>query len=226
MNDQLDPRTLPYVALSELRYLPSCAGIYFAIEHSGEVAYIGQSFNICRRWRSHPVAADLCEVSDLSAARRIRVAWLTVENPLHMDELERAFIRRFRPRLNDTYNRDPKQKPSSVKLGPSKPRNYATKRAYMDKFKVLTPRALSQRALVLAEQLMNPRRVSKPTDEEHCRATVGYIWLDDQGVIRRARTMHLEPILREHGYIERARRILLGEYTLVEQLPAAKRGAK
>src|SRR5262245_46510521 len=39
----INPLALPYVMMSELRYLPTYAGIYFAIEEGGEVAYIGQS---------------------------------------------------------------------------------------------------------------------------------------------------------------------------------------
>lgn len=43
---QVDPLALPYVMMSELRFLPACSGVYFAIEESGQVAYIGQSINI------------------------------------------------------------------------------------------------------------------------------------------------------------------------------------
>lgn len=105
---QIDLLTLPYVMLSELRYLPTCGGIYFAIEEGGEVAYIGRSLNIRLRWRAHPVAADLCEASDLATARHVRLAWLAVEEAQQLDQLEREFIRQFRPRLNQIHNGEPK----------------------------------------------------------------------------------------------------------------------
>jgi hypothetical protein len=114
---EIDPLALPYVALSETRYLPTCAGIYFAIEEGGAVGYIGQSLNIRLRWRSHPIAADLCAPADLAMARRIRLAWLAVEDPQQLDQLQRAFIRRFRPRLNQTHNGEPKpvEKPKTYR---------------------------------------------------------------------------------------------------------------
>jgi len=102
---QIDPLTLPYVMMSELRYLPTCAGIYFAIEEAGQVAYIGQSTNIYNRWRGHHVQGDLCDLTSLEAARRVRLAWLEVADEGERLTMERALIRRFRPHLNDTYNR-------------------------------------------------------------------------------------------------------------------------
>jgi hypothetical protein len=218
---QIDPLTLPYAALSESRYLPTCAGIYFAIKEGGEVAYIGQSLNIRHRWRSHPVAAVLREPSDLEAARRIRVAWLAVEDIGQINQLERALIRQFRPRLNDTYNSEPKQQRPRVEIR-VKSRSGLTRRAYMDRLKALTPRALEGRALVLAERLINARRVTKPAEGKSDRIVIGYVWRDEQGAIHRIRGKRLEPnYLRDHGYIEKARQILLRDYKLVEELPPA-----
>lgn len=104
----INPLTLPYVALSELRYLPTSAGIYFVIEEGGEVTYIGQSLNIRRRWHSHHVQDNLCDPSDLDAARRVRLAWLEVTDVAALADLERQMIQRFLPRLNDTYTRQPR----------------------------------------------------------------------------------------------------------------------
>lgn len=114
--EEIDPLALPYVAMSELRYLPECAGIYFAIEENNIVAYIGQSVNIYNRWRGHHVQGSLCDLSDLESARRVRLAWMAVSSVDQLDSLERALIRRFRPRLNDSHNRNRIAAPSSAKL--------------------------------------------------------------------------------------------------------------
>jgi GIY-YIG catalytic domain-containing protein len=97
---QIDLLALPYVMLSELAHLPECEGIYFAIEESGELLYVGQSTNIRARWRSHHVKNSLCDPSDLAGARRIRLAWLAVDDAQDLLELEDRFILQFKPRLN------------------------------------------------------------------------------------------------------------------------------
>jgi excisionase family DNA binding protein len=106
--EEIDPLTLPYVAMSEIPYLPKRAGIYFIIEEGGVVVYIGQSLNIRLRWAGHHIADELCPPMDLEAARRIHIAWLIVEDNSQLNDLERAFIWRLRPRLNQKYNGDPK----------------------------------------------------------------------------------------------------------------------
>jgi hypothetical protein len=37
-SSEIDPFTLPYVMMSESKFLPTCSGVYFAIEESGQVA--------------------------------------------------------------------------------------------------------------------------------------------------------------------------------------------
>lgn len=98
--DAIDPLALPYVMMSELRYLPTCAGVYFAIEAGDQVAYVGQSVNIRNRWRRHHREGDLCDLSDLEAARGVKIAWLEVSDLAKLSEIEREMIQRFRPRLN------------------------------------------------------------------------------------------------------------------------------
>jgi len=102
--EEIDPASLPYVAMSELRYLPESNGVYFVIEEGGQVVYIGQSVNIRQRWRNHHVQPDLCDLADLEAARRIRVAWFLTPNADETGEIETLLIRRFRPRLNSSLN--------------------------------------------------------------------------------------------------------------------------
>jgi GIY-YIG catalytic domain len=102
---EIDPCALPYVVMSELNYLPTCSGIYFAIEESGQVAYIGQSVNIRRRWQNHHVQGRLCDLGDLHSARRVKIAWLEIDDTQKLEPLELALIRRFKPRLNKRYAR-------------------------------------------------------------------------------------------------------------------------
>lgn len=101
---EIDPLSLPYVMMSELSYLPDVSGIYFASDEAGEVLYIGQSKNIRHRWRQHHIQNDLCDLTSVESARTIRLAWLVVDDLERRLELERTFIRLFRPRYNSTYN--------------------------------------------------------------------------------------------------------------------------
>lgn len=101
--EQIDPLTLPYVMMSELDYLPTCSGVYFAIEEVEQVAYVGQSCNIRQRWRAHHVEGDLCDLSDLHSARRVKIAWFETAGGEDISTLERLLILRFRPRLNKTH---------------------------------------------------------------------------------------------------------------------------
>jgi hypothetical protein len=101
----IDPFSLPYVMMSELRYLPTCSGVYFVVEEGNQIAYIGQSANIRKRWRAHPVENDLCGLSNLHAARRVRIAWAEITDVDRLSTLERELICQYKPRLNDTFNR-------------------------------------------------------------------------------------------------------------------------
>lgn len=113
-SEEVDPFTLPYVMMSELHYLPTCAGIYFAIEETNVIAYIGQSLNIRTRWRAHHVQGDLCDLGRLDSARRVRIAWLEIADTARLLPMERALIIRFAPRLNSAYAPKPPRKTFSV----------------------------------------------------------------------------------------------------------------
>ena len=108
-SQEVNLHLLPFVTLAELRYLPTCAGIYFVTQEGGEVVYIGQSKSIRQRWQSHHLITELCESSDLAIARTIRVAWLAVDNTELLTQLESVFIRFYRPRLNRVHNRTSKK---------------------------------------------------------------------------------------------------------------------
>lgn len=151
---EIDPCALPYVVMSELSYLPACSGIYFTIEESGRVVYIGQSVNIRRRWRAHHVQDALSNLSDLSSARRVRIAWLEVNNIQELNLLELTLIRRFKPCLNKRYTQT-----ATTTLQPYKPDNRRQNR----KSSILLPFPpeleeavkLSNEAIALTHALIN-----------------------------------------------------------------------
>jgi hypothetical protein len=220
----IDPLSLPYVMMSEMHYLPTCAGLYFAIEDSQHIAYIGQSRNVCQRWQGHHVKSKLCDLSSLESARRVKIAWLEISDVESLQGLERAMIRQFRPRLNTRLNGN--QKP----VTPRAPRKYSetelkrraeARKRYMDVMKVITPRALKRRALDLAIRMAQAEidgRGKRP-----CRV----LWQDREGHPQErtfpgwpeARTFKYEELPVTSGYLEEARRIMLAEYTLVNELP-------
>jgi hypothetical protein len=110
---EIDPFNLPYLTHSERKKLPTCPGVYFAIDASGQVAYIGQSTNLRKRWRTHSLRNEFCESGDLESQPKIKIAWLEIEREL-LDEIETGLIRRFRPRLNT--NHVPVEKPVRASL--------------------------------------------------------------------------------------------------------------
>jgi hypothetical protein len=115
-----------------MNYLPTCTGIYFALEESGQVGYIGQNINIRQRWRAHDVQGDLCDLGDLQSARSVRIAWLEVTNTADLARLERATIRRFTPRLNKV------QFAEQVRLKKPVPEPLIQKPGYIDPDELLT----------------------------------------------------------------------------------------
>lgn len=98
MNTLVSLAKLPYIHTLNLKTLPHCTAIYFAIRSSGEILYIGKARDLYKRWQSHHRAAQLI-------AADIWLHWIVVA-PATTDQglayLERWCIRRFAPRLNDT----------------------------------------------------------------------------------------------------------------------------
>jgi GIY-YIG catalytic domain len=185
----IDPFSLPYVMMSDIHYLPTFSCLYFVIEDKQHIVYIGQSCNVRRRWRVHHIKSDLCDLNNLESARRVRIAWLEASDIDSLPQLERAMIRRFRPRLNAVLNGDEKPATTTplrmfISKGEQRRRQEARQR-YMERMKVLTPRAFKSRALALAVRMK---------------------WAVADG--------H-----EASSYLEEARRIILAQYTLVDKLP-------
>ena len=90
----LDLKSLPWLPLTEKSAFPKQAAIYFAIDSLGCVQYIGRSVNVRARWGSHH------RYSQLDAIGGVKVAYLFVDMPELLPQIETALIAYFQPVLN------------------------------------------------------------------------------------------------------------------------------
>lgn len=67
---QIDPLSLPFVALEDRGTLPEVSGIYFATLQTGEVLYVGKSVCIRQRWLSHHKIDELRPFDTLPLSKR------------------------------------------------------------------------------------------------------------------------------------------------------------
>jgi len=86
--------SLPSVALEDRSRLPQLSGIYFAIDSQSMVQYIGRSSDIRLRWSDH----HRCD--DLKTIGGIKIAYLAVDLPRLLPDIELALITWFDPPLN------------------------------------------------------------------------------------------------------------------------------
>lgn len=89
--ESIDPNSLPYLPFESKNKLPKIMAIYFVLDGE-DVIYVGRSVNLKERWLNHSLAPAL-------ELQNIRIAWLAIENPLHLG-FEFYFIERFNPKLN------------------------------------------------------------------------------------------------------------------------------
>lgn len=111
--------TLPWLPLEEKTAFPKRPAIYFAIDSLGNVQYIGRAKNVKARWGSHH------KYNELAAIANIKVAYLFVDLPQLLPQIETALIEYFDPPLNtiklvqvDNYlmPRKPKPKREEIKV--------------------------------------------------------------------------------------------------------------
>jgi hypothetical protein len=98
---EIDPLTLPRVALDDKITLPSSPGIYFVID-GARLLYVGKSKDLKGRWRGHHRHKQIDAIADYPEIAFLEVAG---ESLLWV---ERDLINRFRPLLNDTRMDAPK----------------------------------------------------------------------------------------------------------------------
>ncbi|NMG20700.1 GIY-YIG nuclease family protein [Brasilonema bromeliae] len=90
----IDLTSLPWLPLEEKAAFPKRPAIYFAIDSFGTVQYIGKSVNVRHRWGSHHRYEKLKNIGN------IRIAYLFVDLPELLPEIEQALIKHFHPQLN------------------------------------------------------------------------------------------------------------------------------
>lgn len=95
--EAINPLTLPSLKLQERRSLPECAAVYFVLNSSDDILYIGGTVNLAQRWLAHHRWYQLVEMGD-----GIRLAWLECSEPALLLEIEAALINHFQPTLNRT----------------------------------------------------------------------------------------------------------------------------
>ena len=100
---------LPFVPLDQRIELPEKPCIYFVLTPEEEILYIGRSRNLRLRWLSHHRLPDLKKIEG------VRVAYLHIDQPSLLPQIEQAMIEWFNPRLNKTSVATAKQKRLSLK---------------------------------------------------------------------------------------------------------------
>lgn len=96
---KIDFSVLPWLPLEEKAAFPRQPAIYFAIDASGIVQYIGRSTNPKVRWQQHHKFEDLQKVGF------IKIAYLFIDLPDILPVIEAALISWFKPPLNTVGRR-------------------------------------------------------------------------------------------------------------------------
>ncbi|HIK32472.1 MAG TPA: GIY-YIG nuclease family protein [Oscillatoriales cyanobacterium M59_W2019_021] len=108
----LDPFQLPFFALSQVKALPNCTAIYFAIDSHDRILYIGQATNLATRWKNHHRRYQL---EDIDRKTPVRIAWVPW-NQEGLTEAETLLIKSFQPLLNGTEVKSPEIIPAEIVL--------------------------------------------------------------------------------------------------------------
>jgi hypothetical protein len=89
--EQLDVRTLPFVALEARGTLPKSAAVYFVVSHAHDILYIGRTKNLHMRWTSHH------RMEDFTGRDALRIAWLSLPDPSLANDIEMMCLIKFQP---------------------------------------------------------------------------------------------------------------------------------
>jgi hypothetical protein len=90
----IDVTNLPFVAFADRNQIPHASAVYFVLDETDSVIYVGRSVDIRNRWRGHHLLAELRHLEG------IRIAWYQPERGGLLAEIEAVCIDRFSPRLN------------------------------------------------------------------------------------------------------------------------------
>jgi hypothetical protein len=96
-NTSVNLQSLPFCFLTEKHLLPKTSGVYFVIDETGKVYYIGKAVNFRSRWTSHHRVDDLEKLE-----KQFKIAYLTIIELNSLLQVEKAMINKFAPLLNHT----------------------------------------------------------------------------------------------------------------------------
>ena len=114
MYPDLDFTTLPTLSLQERDRLPTCPAIYFALDSSDRVLYVGKATNLQSRWRDHHRFDQLNRTHKRTA---VRLAWFDCSSWIaQLSAMETFYIDRYKPLLNGTQVPAKKIIPAEIAL--------------------------------------------------------------------------------------------------------------
>jgi excinuclease UvrABC nuclease subunit len=90
----LDVMSLPWVSFAHRAALPLKAGIYFVLNATDTIVYIGRTQSLAGRWIQHH------RFHDCVAMAAARIAWLSISDLSLLPRIEQALIEVFHPVLN------------------------------------------------------------------------------------------------------------------------------
>jgi predicted GIY-YIG superfamily endonuclease len=96
-NTSVNLQSLPFCFLKEKHLLPKNSGIYFVIDETNKVYYIGKAVNFRARWTSHHRVDELEKLE-----KQFKIAYLTIIELDSLLQVEKAMINKFAPLLNHT----------------------------------------------------------------------------------------------------------------------------
>lgn len=109
----IDVLTLPCLPLGERKALPLCPALYFVLNVENAIVYIGRTKSLQQRWIAHH--------KGFRESEGLRIAWLSVDDPVLLSSIETACIAYFDPPLNgDQKRHEPRPEYVSVSLRLSK----------------------------------------------------------------------------------------------------------
>lgn len=143
----IDVKQLPSVSLKNKKKLPKISGIYFVIDSTGVIQYIGKSVNINNRWSNHHREEYLKRLND------VKIAYLYISNTELLLEIEQALIDWFNPYLNNLRIVDEnKTKCKIVKKSIILPEKLAEE---IKNYSIKEKRSFSAQIALWAEQKLN-----------------------------------------------------------------------
>lgn len=87
----LNPLQLPSIPLGDK--LPNCSCVYFVVDSTGRVLYVGKTKNLAKRWIRHHKIIEVRQIDS------VHIAYLECDTD-NLDETEKLSIIKFNPPFN------------------------------------------------------------------------------------------------------------------------------